>query len=285
MSDVFEGGSVFPKVITYYDMVSKYPESMMKKTMKKTCPDEGLRCSFCGKLSLALTDVHDYQRSADMRVCESCARNMLESVMAEKERADPAPPPALDFNRENAPVVLSAAAHALATAARVECEQLVGDVVFGGGTLAQRRVGERFETIQLYWYQRAVLASIASEACAEKYDDVPHLVSYANDSSDAKFHARIDIWRQAPSWATVTAMPSFFNMVIPALLSVDTTATSTNTFESTTAFIPSMSTTLRNLPDVDYLSDGTPYRLNRAMRRARAAKARKATKNKVTRKS
>lgn len=46
-----------------------------------------------------------------------------------------------------------------------------------------------------------------------------------------------------------------------------------------------MSTTLRNLPDVDYLPDGTPYRLNRAMRRARAAKARKATKNKVTRKS
>jgi protein-arginine kinase activator protein McsA len=186
MSDVFEGGSVFPKVITYYYMVSKYPESMMKKTMKKTCPDEGLRCSFCGKLSLALTDVHDYQRSADMRVCESCARNMLESVMAEKKRADPAPPPVLDFNRENVTTVLHAAAHALATAASLECEQLVGDVVFGGGTLAQRRIAERFETIQLYWYQRAVLASIASEARAEKYDDVPHLVSYANEVISAQ---------------------------------------------------------------------------------------------------
>lgn len=88
------------------------------------------------------------------------------------------PQPSLDFTKETAGAVLGEECRRLAAEATTLCEQLVGDILWGG--LAQERVAHKIRLIQLLWLCRARLAGTMRLARASKFDAVPDLVEQAN---------------------------------------------------------------------------------------------------------
>lgn len=170
--------------LAYYDVSSTYPEAMLdpKIVEEKPRPLDVKRpevCSLCGKISPLLVTTRNLDRGEHIHACEQCARGLLSELEASKASFGP-PPQALSFDRETAHDVLTGECKRLAATAARECEQLVGDVLFGGGTIGQTRVATRFGLIHLLWVKRRMLTNLIDHARRSRYDAVPDLVAKAN---------------------------------------------------------------------------------------------------------
>lgn len=135
-------------------------------------------CDSCGKLTLTLATIPLNSRLR-LHLCERCLSSALDEMRGSNENYGLKEISPLSFTKETATEALEAARAALAYVALRECEQLVGDIVWGGSFL-DNRVEERLKEIALAWEKRNDLVHVARRAAASPYDDVSALVAEAN---------------------------------------------------------------------------------------------------------